>query len=275
MPEGDVLRRTAARLDRALTGHVLTSGELRWPSAAGVDLSGRRVLGTHAYGKHLFTRFDDGRTLHTHLRMEGSWRLERTGSPEATRAARGSFVRAVLTAPGWTAVGNRLGMLDVVPSERAGLLIAHLGPDVLDDDFPTTGLPLALERLAAVPTIPVAEALLDQQVVAGIGTIYMAESLHVRRVWPWTPVAEVDDLASVLMTARRLMARSVQAPTPTATGETARGSGSRVHGRRGRPCLRCGTPVAEGVARRPPTERPVFYCPACQPRPGGAAGRGS
>ena len=94
MPEGDVLRRTAAHLDRALAGRRLVRADLRWPTAATVDLVGRTVLGTRPYGKHLLTRFDDGRTLHTHLRMDGTWRL--VPSVERRAAARSPQVRAVL-----------------------------------------------------------------------------------------------------------------------------------------------------------------------------------
>jgi len=110
---------------------------------------------------------------------------------------------------------------------------------------------------------PVAEVLLDQTVAAGIGTIYSAEALFARRLWPWTP-ADRTDPATLLMTARVLMARSVAARTPTATGDTTPGRGSQVHGRLRQPCRRCGTPVAVGQARRPPMERPIFYCPTCQ-----------
>lgn len=261
MPEGDILRRTAAALDRALAGRTLVRCELRWPTAAGVTFEGRTVLGTHPYGKHLFTRFDDARTLHTHLRMEGAWRVEPTGSAGAR--AGGAFVRAVLADTTWTAVGNRLGMLDVVPTAQERSLIAHLGPDVLADDFPEAGLPDALARWAARGATPVAEVLLDQTVAAGIGTIFCAESLFARRLWPWTP-ADQSDAATLLMTARVLMARSVAARTPTATGDTAPGRGTQVHGRLRQPCRRCGTPVAVGTARRPPMERPVFFCPTCQ-----------
>ncbi len=55
MPEGDILRRTAARLDQALTGQLVERTELRWPSVATVDFTGSRALGTVAYGKHLLT----------------------------------------------------------------------------------------------------------------------------------------------------------------------------------------------------------------------------
>lgn len=274
MPEGDILRRTAVTLHRALTGAVVTSAELRWPSVAAVDLVGRTVLSTHSYGKHLFTRFDDGRTLHSHLRMEGSWRLERSrtgddGSSGPSDAAarprpRGPFVRAVLSTASWTAIGDRLGMLDVVPTRDEHDLIGHLGPDILAEDFPTTGLRRALQSYAERGATPVAEVLLDQRVLAGIGTIYMAESLFARRIWPWTAADAVQDPASLLMTARALMERSVAAQTTDSPTTADRWLVRSVHGRRGRPCPRCSTPVARGEVREAPMERPVFYCPRCQ-----------
>ncbi len=264
MPEGDILRRTAAALDHALTGAIVVRTELRWPSAAGTSFDGRTVLGTHAYGKHLFTRFDDARTLHTHLRMDGFWRTHATDSPQAR--GRDPFVRAVLGTADRTAVGHRLGMLDVVPTRDERALVARLGPDVLADDFPERGLPEALVRAERRGAAPVAEVLLDQTVAAGIGTIYTAETLFARRLWPWTP-ADRTDLATALMVARALMLRSVTATSPTATGETAPGRGTRVHGHAGRPCHRCGTPIAVGTARRPPMERPIFWCPVCQAAP--------
>ncbi|HEY0217710.1 MAG TPA: DNA-formamidopyrimidine glycosylase family protein [Cellulomonas sp.] len=266
MPEGDILRRTATRLDEALAGRVLVRGELRWPTVAATDLTGRTVLGTVPYGKHLLTRLDDGRTLHTHLRMDGSWRIARTGSPGARATA--PQVRAVLANATWTAVGELLGMLDLVPTRDEHTLIGHLGPDVLADDFEDVGLPEALARWAARGSTPVCEVLLDQTVVAGIGTIYLADPLFLERIWPWTPADEVPDPARLLRVARALMLRSVRTATPTTTGETFRGRNTWVHGRLRQPCRRCGTPIRSGTARRPPFERPVFFCGTCQrPRP--------
>lgn len=253
MPEGDILRRTAARLDQALAGEVLQRAELRWPSAAGTDLSGRTVLGTTTYGKHLLTRFDDGRTLHTHLRMDGSWAVHRTGS--RSRAERDPRVRAVLAAPLWTALGLQLGVLDVLRTRDEPRLLGHLGPDVLADDFSQGGLPAVLDRIADDPR-PIAEVLLDQTVQAGFGTIWAAEGLFARRVWPWTAACEVPDPASLIMTSRELMGRAVLADPER-----------RVHGRAGLPCPRCHAPIAVGTARRPPMERPVFWCPGCQRSP--------
>ncbi|QTE30605.1 DNA-formamidopyrimidine glycosylase family protein [Pengzhenrongella sicca] len=264
MPEGDILRRTAARLDQALTGTVLVRAELRWPTAAEVDLVGLTVLGTRAYGKHLLTRFDDGRSLHTHLRMEGSWAIARTGSSAAQ--ARGPWVRVVLGAETWTAIGERIGMLDVTRTRDEHTVLGHLGPDLLAPDFVEAGLTEALARLATRAQSPVAEVLLDQRVAAGIGTIYAAESLYAHRLWPWTPAGDVNDPRALLLTARTLMARSVRATLPTATGDTARGRTTLVHGRLRLPCRRCGTPIAVGRAGAPGTDRPIFYCPVCQAR---------
>lgn len=268
MPEGDIVRRAALRLGAALTDGPLVRAELRWPDAAGVDLVGRTVREVHSYGKHLLMRVDDGRTLHTHLRMEGTWRLARTGTPGAS--GRGAFVRAVLATERWTAIGDRLGMLHVVPTRDERTLVGHLGPDVLDPDFPTAGLPEALRRYAARGATPVGEVLLDQTVLAGLGTVWMSESLYTRRIWPWTPADEVADPATLVMTARTLMERSVAADLPTSTGESGRGLASWVHSRHGRPCRRCGTTIDVGTVRRPPTERPAFFCPGCQPAPPGA-----
>lgn len=264
MPEGDEVRRTARGLDRALAGTVLTHAELRWPEAAGVDLTGRTWLGTAVVGKHLLTRLDDGRTLRTHLRMDGRWRLVRTPASPPGARPRGPWdgdhtVRAVVGQAEWTALGESLGMLDVLATRDEPRLLAHLGPDVLAEDFPAVGLPRALERWAARPATPVAEMLLDQTVQCGIGTIWTAEPLFVRRVWPWIPAGEVD-AASLLMVARELMTRSLE-----------HGPQQRwVHGRLGERCRRCGRRIEVGTARRPPMQRPVFWCPGCQPSPGGA-----
>jgi len=263
MPEGDILRRTATRMDEALAGRVLVRADLRWPTAATVDLVGRTVLGTVPYGKHLLTRFDDGRTLHTHLRMDGSWRIARTGSPGAVAGS--PVVRAVLANSTWTAVGELLGMLDVLPTRQEHTLIGHLGPDILADDFETDGIPEVLRRWADQGSTPVCEVLLDQTVLAGIGTIYMAESQFLEHLWPWTPADQVPDPVRLLRVARALMQRSVTTDLPTSTGDVTRGRGSWVHSRRGEPCRRCGTPIRRGTARRPPQERPVFWCPRCQP----------
>ncbi len=80
MPEGDTVYLAAKRMAAALSGKCLTRGELRHPRLVEHDLCGRTVLGVHSVGKHLFTRFDDGRSLHSHLRTDGAWHLYRPGA---------------------------------------------------------------------------------------------------------------------------------------------------------------------------------------------------
>ncbi|MFC7405310.1 DNA-formamidopyrimidine glycosylase family protein [Georgenia alba] len=263
MPEGDILLRVARRLDAAFAGRRLTRGELRWGDLGGVDLAGCLVTENATYGKHLLTRLEDGRTMHTHLRMEGTWRLVRTAELRAgrTRADRAPQVRVVLATPSWTALGRDLGMVDLVATAEEHRVIGHLGPDVLAEDLDVAD---AAARILAQRDRPVAEVLLDQTVVAGLGTIYTAETLWAHRTWPWTPASALGGLAPELVrTARHLMLRSARARTPTATGDLRRTS--NVHGREHRPCPRCGTPVERGTAASGTRERQMFFCPACQP----------
>lgn len=271
MPEGDVLRLTAARLDRALTGTTLDRVELRWPDVEGARLVGESVLAVEAYGKHLLVRTSGGWTLHTHLRMEGSWRVERTGTPGA--AGRSPWVRAVLGGPRWTALGVRLGMLDLVRTRDEHTLLGHLGPDVLADDL-VVDAALVVDRFLRTPAdraVPLAEALLDQTRLAGIGTLFAAEGLFARRLDPWSTAGELapDGWVALVTVVREQMQRSVR------DGLAARAV--HVHARAGRPCVRCRTLIQVRQARRPPYERPIFYCPRCQgtagPQPTGASMR--
>ena len=279
MPEGDTVLRTARRLHQALAGRPLNRTELRWPTLGGADLAGRTVIEVTAHGKHILTRIaagdDESRrvatvpagplTLHSHLRMDGSWTLHATGTrpwPGAGNAA----VRAVLAGQDWTAVGVKLGMLDLVATADEPTLIGHLGPDIMTDRFPVDGLPESLRRIGLAPERTIGAALLDQTNVAGIGTFYMAEALFVQRLSPWTPVAEVD-LGAVLATARRQLINGASAAIPSTTGETAKGRTSFVHARSGRPCRRCGGTVRVAPVGEPPLERTAFYCAVCQPGP--------
>ena len=113
MPEGDTVKRTCDRLHAALAGRVLTAAELRWPTLSTANLVGMAVVEVVPYGKHILTRLDSGWTLHSHLKMEGQWRIESTATLSVRRLA-DDDLRAVLGTTRWTALGLRLGMLDLV-----------------------------------------------------------------------------------------------------------------------------------------------------------------
>lgn len=277
MPEADAVERTARSL-RRLDGQVVTGCDLRWPTRASTDLSGYTVLGTARVGKHLLTRLGGGPlgstaltgpastgsaltgpestgpalTLHSHLRMDGSWRV----FPNRGRHPPGGHtVRAVLATARWTAVGDQLGMLDLVLTDQEHTLVGHLGPDILD---PALDPAVVGARAVQDPARPIGQTLLDQRVVAGLGTIWVSESLYIQGVNPWTPAADVTRLP-------RLLAQVALMLRTELTGRPVR---PNVYGRRHLPCHRCGTPVRRDPIGEPPQQRELFWCPGCQPDPG-------
>ena len=259
MPEGDTVWRTAKHLDQALSGHVLTATDFRVPAFATLGLSGRLVESTVARGKHLLTRIGDDHTLHTHLKMEGSWHLYRPGSAWRRPAHE---ARVVLHTDEWVAVGFALGITEVLRRDEEEDAVGHLGPDLLGPDWDEDE---ALRRLRAAPERPVGEALLDQRNLAGIGTVYRAETLFVAGVDPFLAVAEVPDLAKVVRVARRMMTANRERPMQVTTGVARRGEQLWVYGRAGKPCRRCGARVRTGRTGTPPLDRIVYWCPVCQP----------
>ena len=262
MPEADAVARTCLRLHQALAGRPLTVCDLRWPGSSTADLTGQVVTEVQPYGKHILIRIDNGWTLHAHLRMEGRWRVWATGAPQATRAARSPEARAVLANAEWTAVGFSLGMLDLVRTREESTLIGHLGQSVLDPAFDPAA---AAARLAAHPDT-IGAALLDQTTLAGLGTIWVSESLFAQRLNPWTPAASlpIEALVAVVERARRLVTASMGQPVPTTTGDRRRGQNTYVHGRSGHPCRRCGTTVRIAPIGPRTRVRALSYCPTCQ-----------
>lgn len=284
MPEGDTVHRTCRRLHEALAGRVLLAADLRWPGIATANLTGATVLEVVARGKHILIRLDSGWTLHSHLRMEGQWRLEHTvpagvappgrdprGRERLDRGERGRAVssrpragdvRAVLVTGEWTAIGVRLGMLDLVRTSNERTLVGHLGPDVLDPGFDTE---LAVANLGSSGTT-IGAALLEQRNLAGIGTLWASESLFLEGRHPWAMVADLTpaQLSAVVGRARRLMLATLPHAVQSSTGSRREGARTYVHARSGYPCRRCGTTIRVARIGPPTRERSMFYCPACQ-----------
>ncbi|MEV4186286.1 DNA-formamidopyrimidine glycosylase family protein [Streptosporangium canum] len=258
MPEGDVVYRTARRLGQALDGRILTRSDFRVPRHATADLTGRAVLETVSRGKHLLTRVDGGLTVHTHLRMEGSWLI----SPAGRRPPPGDVVRLVLANAEWQAVGVRLGVVDLVTTAEEDRLVGHLGPDLLGPDWDPAE---AVRRLAGNPGLTIGEALLDQRNLAGIGTVYRAETLFLAGVSPWRPVGTIEDVRRIVALAQRLLHANRERERRVTTGDARAGRGTWVYGRAGRPCLRCGRQISRGQMGEQPQERLIFWCRHCQP----------
>jgi endonuclease VIII len=257
MPEGDVVWATARRLDEALAGRVLTLSDFRVPRLATVDLTGRAVLAVVSRGKHLLTRVDGGMTVHTHLRMEGTYRIQRAASP----VPRNHRVRLVLANAAWQVAGYSLGVVELFRTSEEDQAVGHLGPDLLGDDWDAEE---AVRRLLETPERAIGEALLDQTRLAGIGNLYKAETLFLRGVHPWRAVKDVPELDGLVELARRLIDANKERVDQSTTGSRRPGENTWVFGRAHRPCRRCGTRISradQGTTQ----ERVTFWCPACQP----------
>ena len=248
MPEGDAVRRTARQLDRGLSGQDLVRTDFRVPRLATADLSGGTVVATVPRGKHLLTRIDHETgawTLHTHLKMEGSWRVLPAGRrwPRPAHQA-----RVVLRTATTEAVGFLLGIVELLRRDQEAEILAHLGPDLLADDWDEDE---ALRRLRAKPDVPLFEALRDQRNLAGIGTIYAAETCFLAGVHPLRQVGETPDLARMLRRTRELM-----------QADWSLSGRMWVYGRRA--CRRCGGTVTVLRVGPPGQERPAYLCAHCQ-----------
>jgi endonuclease VIII len=263
MPEGDVVWSTARRLHTALAGRVLARSDFRVPRFATVDLRGRAVHEVVPRGKHLLVRVEGDLTVHTHMMMDGRWWVRPKG-PES----RDPRVRLVLGNHEWDALGQSLGVVELLATDREETVVGHLGPDPLG---PTWDPDEVVRRLAERPAQPIGLALLDQTRLAGVGNVYKAEILFLRGIDPWTPVAAVADLRGLVDLTRRLLDANKARVGHVTTGDTRPGRQHWVYGRAGRPCRRCGSRVnradqrPEGGPGGGSGERVTFWCPRCQP----------
>lgn len=262
MPEGDSVYRLAARLRRASEGRVVAEGELRAGRAAGTTLAGARISSYDTYGKHLLTRFEAGQTLHTHLRMQGSWTITRPGRRVPASEREKTRVRLQL-ADGSTLWGVDIPVVGLVATSREADVIGHLGPDPLRDDWDAGE---AERRLARDPRRPLVAALLDQRAMAGLGNLWVNEIAFLRGIHPFTPVGDVDLPPLVDLAARALRtSATVPGMYQVTTGRAVRGSSHWVVGRAGRPCLRCGTTIqVRAEVADDPERRRTWWCPRCQ-----------
>jgi formamidopyrimidine-DNA glycosylase len=264
VPEGDTVWYTARRLHEALAGRVLTRTDFRVPRFATTNLAGQSVTEAVPQGKHLLIRTGDGVTIHTHLKMEGSWRI-RPAAPGAGRRHADSYkIRLLLENAEWEAAGYLLGITEVLPTAQEHRVTGHLGPDLLHPDWNEDMLAEAVRRLGGDPGRPIGEALLDQRDLAGIGTWFLAEMLFLRGIDPSCPVGSVNDLDALVDLGHRLLDANKTRVGHASTGDTRPGRESWVYGRAGRPCRRCGTAIKRGEQGPPGRERLRFWCPNCQ-----------
>jgi endonuclease VIII len=243
MPEGDTVFRTAANLREALVGKTLTRCDVRVPQYATVDLTGHTVDEVVSRGKHLFIRVGPA-SIHSHLKMDGSWRVTPRGKP--TRQA--YKIRILLEADDVQAAGIDLGVLEILDRENDMDVVARLGPDLLGPDW---------DR-------PIAAALLDQRVLAGVGNVYCNELCFVFGRLPTSPVSTLAGPLRFVTRARDMLWANRSRWPRTTTGNRRSGQELWVYGRAGQPCRRCGTPIRRAESSDATGERVTYWCPSCQ-----------
>lgn len=276
MPEGDTIFRAARTLRAALAGREVTAVRTTVAQVRALGpqrLVGQTVAAVESRGKHLLIWFDPSDlALHTHLRMSGAWHTaaagERPRRPPAT-------ARLVLEAGAAVATCFAAPVVELLSRSQVERhpSLAALGPDALADDV---DLAEARRRLDLRAEVTIAEAMLDQRVLAGIGNVYRAELLFLHSLDPWTPVGAVapETRDALLASAVRLLRANVATPgfnrvttrdpDAVAAGRVPRrrSDALAVYGKAGRPCPRCGTAIRSWQVGT--QARRVWWCPRCQ-----------
>ena len=272
MPEGDTIFRAARTLHRALAGLTITEFHSQLSQLAVVDrrapIAGRTIEGAGARGKHLLITLSGDLVLRTHMRMHGSWHIYRPG--ERWRAPRRD-ASIVITTAAWIAIAFSVSDAEFLTTDE---LARHdrlnaLGPDLLSGDVDLND---ARQRIRRAPARHIAEALLKQQSVAGLGNVYKSEVLFLCGVYPFTPVDVVSDatLDALLTRGQALIRLNVDEhslvgatnPGRLTTGRLNPREKLWVYGRAGEPCRKCAAPISSAME----TEgRRTYCCPVGQP----------
>lgn len=261
MPEGDTILRTARTLQRAIGGQTIINFDSTLPKLRrfAAELIGQKITEVLAIGKNLIIKLEDGRALRSHMMMSGSWHIYRPG--ERWRKSPGA-ARAVIEAGEWVAVCFAAPVVELVASIETHAPIAHLGPDILAENF---DLEAAKKRFVHAAGRELGDAILDQTFVAGIGNVYKSEVLFICRADPRQDTAALSEekLTEILETARKQMRLNLTTVARRTRGmELGEGERYWVYRRSGMPCFKCGTTIK--MVRQSELVRSTYFCPECQ-----------
>jgi endonuclease-8 len=275
MPEGDTIFQAARTLHKFMAGHRVTRFESVYPAVTRIaddrPVLGRTIESVSARGKHLLFTFSGDLVLRTHLRMNGSWHIYPAGGRWQRPAGE---MRVLVCTAEACAVGFNVPIAELLSTreiERHRQL-RSLGPDLLGEPFDRAE---ALRRMRSHTLDPIAEVLLDQRVLAGIGNVFKSEILFLSELHPFAPVASLTDadLERIVDISREQLAANVmsrsQTLSPASGRRTTRSLDPNtklwVYGRGGQPCRRCGTAIQSKKTGL--DARITYWCPTCQVRP--------
>ena len=280
MAEGDTIFRAAAKLRDSIAGQVIraadtgetlaaqaSTGQPLRPVAPAVaairpeTLAGQTVTSIEARGKHLLMQLDDGRVLHSHMGMDGSWHIYSPGQPWQKPARHADLVLQFDHVIAVCFLPKVLELLTAAELQRHRWL-TRLGPDLLANEVDVDEV---IGRFRRRNELPIGEAVMNQSIVSGIGNVYKSELLFLDQLHPLTRVADVSDekLASLITRARKLLQRNVHGE-PRRTRFRGDGHSKWVYGRAGEACLKCGETIR--LTRQGDLGRTTYYCPRCQQR---------
>jgi endonuclease VIII len=255
MPEGDTIRRLADRINARFAGHRCTRCITRDPRLVGFDAAGSTLVEADAFGKHLFLRFDDGRTVHAHLLMDGRVVVgPASRDPQWRRRLELWFEDGRLTAVD-------VPVLGVIPTDRETDVTGHLGPDLCGAIAPDPAT--VVERVRRDPDAPLAGALLDQRNVAGFGNVYAVELPFIVGVNPNQRVGAIDGLEALFAIGTPMIRLHAAGGPRNTTGRRLNTADHFVYGRRA--CPQCATRLEEWTDADSPWGRASTWCPTCQP----------
>jgi endonuclease-8 len=269
MPEGDTLRRLANKITGRFAEATVERSATRDPRLSGVDLADRTLVDADAYGKHLFVRFDDGRSLHAHLLMTGSFAVgPESREPEWKRRIE-LWLRGgpAGVAPAGRLTGESVPLLGVLPTADEHTITDQLGPDLCAAAGPPDS-GLIAERLAAAGADPLTGALLDQRIVAGFGNIYANDVPFICGVSPFQPVDTIGGLIGLVEIGTALIRTNADRGPQNTTGRRLSTDARWVHGVGRRPCPICGSRLSYRSDQQTPWRRTITWCPTCQPERG-------
>jgi endonuclease-8 len=274
LPEGDTIYRAARTLNRAFTGKRVVQFVSVFPRLIRVHedkpITGRTIELVRSVGKHILMEFSGNLILRTHMRMNGSWHIYRPG--ERWQRPRASM-RIIIATEDFVAVAFDLQVAEFVRTKdlRRHTELRKLGPDLLANNFDAAD---ARRRLTERTGAEIADVLLNQRVMAGIGNVYKSEVLFACGISPFARVETLTDeeIACLISIGRKFLTANVSdqlAPMTTYSGlrrTTRRANpGERlwVYGRAKDPCRRCGTAISVRAQGR--DARLTYWCSTCQP----------
>ena len=280
MPEGDTIFRTARALGRALVGKPITVFRSTYPLLTRFDeetpLAGQTVASVESRGKWLLMHFSGGGTLATHMFMSGSWHIYRPG--ERWQKPR-SQMRILIENSEYAAVGFHVPVarMHTAQSLARDPRIPRPAIDVLSAEFDAGAAAL---RVLAHDNEEIADVLLHQEVMAGVGNVFKSEVCFVTGLNPFRQVSSLtrEQVDGAIAAAQELVAANVLEDSGDAivtyggrkrrtTHEADPTASLWVYGRRGEPCRRCDEPIRRRI--QGPDARVTFWCPRCQPMPDG------